>query len=166
MEKALLCADKETETEAVFERNGDNIYRLCRSFMKTREDAEDAVQETFLKLMRSNMRFASAEHEKAWLIVTASNTCRDMLKKRSRRDENIDDHFELAAEQSGDLSEIREAIRALPDKYKTAVFMFYYMGYSTDEIARILSQPPSTVRNHLGRARKMLKNMLGGDNNA
>jgi len=163
MEEALLRADKETEIEAVFKRNGDNIYRLCYSFMKNREDAEDAVQDTFVKLMRSGIVFASKEHEKAWLIVTASNTCKDMLKTHSRGNEDISEHAELAAGEHDPHDEVRAAILRLPAKYKMVVFMYYYMGYGTDDIARILGTPPSTVRNHLSRARKLLKTLLGGD---
>ena len=76
----------------IYERHVDSVYRLCFSFMKNSADAEDMVQETFLRLLSSGKSFESEEHEKAWLIVTASNLCKDTLKKWWRKNENIDDY--------------------------------------------------------------------------
>ena len=57
----------------IYNRNVDTVYRVCFSFMKTRQAAEDMTQETFLRLISSGAAFASPQHERAWLIVTASN---------------------------------------------------------------------------------------------
>ena len=67
---------------AIYNRNVDAVYRVCYSFMKNRADAEDLTQETFLKLLAEERSFENDRHEKAWLIVTASNLCRDFLKKK------------------------------------------------------------------------------------
>ena len=76
----------------VYDRNVDTVYRVCYSFMKNKSDAEDMTQEAFLRLLSTGIQFENQRHEKAWLIVTASNLCKDSLKKWWRKAENIDDH--------------------------------------------------------------------------
>lgn len=152
-----------TKFLAVYNRNADSVYRLCYSFMKNRADAEDLTQETFLKLLAQERTFENERHEKAWLIVTASNLCRDSLKKWWRRHENIDDQVDLGYEQSFGDADLRKALLSLKPEYKTAVYLFYYEGYSTAEIAAHLQCPEATVRSRLSRARGQLRTLLGGD---
>ena len=64
----------------VYSRQVDTVYRVCYSFMKNKADTEDLVQETFLKLLSTKKEFENERHERAWLIVTASNLCKDTLK--------------------------------------------------------------------------------------
>ena len=145
----------------IYNRQVDTVYRICYSFMKNPADSEDMVQETFLKLLSLGKRFENERHEKAWLIVTASNLCKDSLKKWWRKNESIEDHFDTAAEQKQEDS-VLEYILQLPVDYKDAVYMYYYEGYSTAEIASFLKCPEATVRSRLSRARKQLKSMIGG----
>lgn len=149
------------ELADLYHRHVDTVWRVCYSFMKNRADTEDMVQEAFLRAYYADKPFRSEEHEKAWLIVTASNLCRDALKRAWRRDEPLEDHLELAA--PGRDAQVLEAVLALPERYKTAVYLYYYEGYSLKEIASILGCPQATVRTRLARARKQLKQMLGGD---
>jgi len=71
---------KEIDIEDIYNRHVDTVYRVCFMFMKNKQETEDAVQTTFLKLMNSNIAFKDEAHEKAWLIVTASNVCKKQLK--------------------------------------------------------------------------------------
>ena len=144
-----------------YNRHVDMVYRVCYSFMKNQTDTEDMVQETFLRLLSNQKKFADERHEKAWLIVTASNLCKDTLKKWWRTNENIDDYPDLPQKTNGS-SAVMEAILSHSDDYKTAVYMYYYEGYSTAEIAQFLGCPDATVRSRLARARKQLQAMLGG----
>ena len=148
---------------AIYNRHVDTVYRLCFSFMKNKADAEDLVQETFLKLLSEGKVFENERHEKAWLIVTASNLCKDSLKKWWRRNENIEDLQSLGYEQSFADPAIMKAILSLKADYKTAVYMFYYEGYTTAEIAEHLNCPEATVRSRLSRARAQLRTLLGGE---
>lgn len=148
---------------AIYNRHVDTVYRLCFSFMKNKADAEDLVQETFLKLLSEGKGFENERHEKAWLIVTASNLCKDSLKKWWRRNENIEDLQSLGYEQSIADPAIMKAILSLKADYKTAVYMFYYEGYTTAEIAEHLNCPEATVRSRLSRARAQLRTLLGGE---
>lgn len=147
--------------QSIYDRQVDTVYRVCYSFMKHHPDAEDLTQETFLKLLSSGKQFENERHEKAWLIVTASNLCKDALRKWWRRWEEIG-QFEGIPDEERDCT-VYEAILRLKKDYKTVVYMFYYEGYTTAEIAQYLNCPESTVRSRLKRARSQLKTMLGGE---
>ena len=158
---SLLRTDK--EIIEIYNRHADTVYYVCYSFMKNKPETEDMVQETFLRLITSGKTFDNERHEKAWLIVTASNLCKNSLKKHWRRDESIEDNPSLAEKVTASDNEVLEAIMALPQDYKTAVYMYYYEGYSTQEIAQHMGCPHATVRTRMARARKLLKSMLGGE---
>lgn len=157
MDTYLSGTGKEQEFTAVYEMYVDDIYRLCFSFMKNHMDAEDAVQETFLKYYYSEKYFNTEQHLKAWLIVTASNYCKDLLKQAFRKQKNLDDFREIAGEDEQHIDEMMEMVMNLPEKYKTIVYLYYYEGYNSREIARLLHKPDSTIRTYLQKARKILK---------
>lgn len=158
MERSLLRTDK--EVTQLYETYVDMVYRLCFTILKNQFDTENAVQNTFIKLMHHTKPFASTEHEKAWLIVTASNTCKDTLWCASRREESLDLQTELPAPADADpaAGAVLDAVLALPLKYRVPVYLYYYEGYSGAEIAAMLHKPASTIRNHLQEARQNLKN--------
>lgn len=158
---SLLRTDEEI-TE-VYNRHVDTVYRICYSFMKNKPETEDMVQETFLRLITAGKVFENERHEKAWLIVTASNVCKDSLKKWWRRNEPLDENPEIASLSVTPGNPVLDAILELPKVYKVPIYMYYYEGYSTAEIAEYLRCPPGTVKSRLSRARNMLKKLLGGE---
>ena len=83
--------------EDAYARHSGAVYRVAYTYMKNRYDAEDALQETFLRLIRGKVCFENERHELGWLILTCSNVCRDMLKAKARQHEPLDEHTELAA---------------------------------------------------------------------
>ena len=133
------------------------VYQICLVLMKNVPDAEDAAQTVFRKAMEQGKPFRDPEHEKAWLIVTARNECRNQLKHwwRTRRagEEALD---ALVWEQSRD-REVWEQVAALPEPHRLVLYLHYYQGYTTGEIAAMLGENPSTVRSRLAQARKKLK---------
>ena len=145
------------EFAEIYNRHVDTVYRVCFSFMKNAADTEDMVQETFLKLMSCRKVFETKEHEKAWLIVTASNTCKDELRRFKRKMDYISGSLRQQEVYTDDRDGILQAVLALPMKYKEVVYLYYYEGYQTLEIAKLLHCPASTVRNQLSRARELLK---------
>lgn len=157
---SLLRTDEEIMD--IYNRQVDTVYRVCFSFMKTRTDTEDMVQETFLRLMSSGTEFQSEKHEKAWLIVTASNLCKDALRRAWQKHTSIDDLPEIP-QDGPEWNPVLEAILALPADQKTAVYMYYYEGYSSAEIAKAMRCRQGTIRSRLSRARQALKKDLGGD---
>lgn len=151
--------DKQTLAE-IYLRNLDTVYRVCWLCMKNIADTEDAVSDTFVRLMKSDMTFESHDHERAWLIVTARNICRDVLKSPKYKNEPLDENM-LTGENLTDDTLI--AVKELPEKYRTAVYLHYYEGYSCGEIAEMLGSMKSTVISRLARGRKILKKTIGGD---
>ena len=144
----------------MFSRHVKTVYRLCYSYLASPHDAEDATQAVFMKLVDKPRAFDSAEHEKAWLLVVAANHCKDVLKsaQRTRSAAMPSDIADERATTEG--SDVLRAVLALPERYKDCVYLHYYEGYKTDEIARMTDTPPSTVRNRLRDARALLKEAL------
>ena len=145
------------ELAGLYQRRFKMVYQICLMLMKNVPDAEDAAQTVFRKALERNEAFRDPEHEKAWLIVTARNECRDQLKhwwRRNREDESVLDT--LAWEEPGD-GLVWEQVAALPEQHRLVLLLHYYQGYTTDEIAKILGDNPSTVRSRLVQARKKLK---------
>ena len=152
------------DIEQMFRQHAQTVYRVCYSFMGNAADAEDAVQATFMKLIDHPRGFESVDHEKAWLIVCASNLCKDILKSAGRTRVVAMPEQEPADQRQADpIDATLDAVLRLPTKYKDVVYLHYYEGYKTDEIARLLDEKPSTVRNRLRDARGMLRKTLGGE---
>ena len=149
----------------IYTANADRVYRVASLYMKSKHDSEDILQDVFVKLIREvkvGKVFDSPEHEKAWLIVTATNLCKNRLREKRRTDLPLEDYDQLPA-MSRETFYLFDAILSLPEQYKTAVYLFYYEGYRTDEIAAMLRERPAAIRTRLSRARKLLKKELGGD---
>jgi len=146
--------------EEIYERNFTMVYRVSFSYMKNKPDTDDIVSEVFLKLIKIKPVLNNTEHEKAWLLRTASNLCKDFLKNRRHKNKNIDDYENIESENQFEIDETLRIVMTLPERYKNAVYLYYYEGYTTEEIAKILKKPHSTVRNHLHEARKLLKGVL------
>ena len=161
--KSLLRTDR--EIAEVYERNKKTVYRVCFAYMKNTADTEDAVQDTFFRLIKTGKLFENEEHEKAWLIRTATNICKNVLRNWWRRRENLDDYQNLRGNGDIEIDNVFSAVMKLPDKYKTVIYLYYYEGYDSVEISKILEKPQSTIRNHLHEARKILQEKLGGDFN-
>ncbi|MBR2781914.1 MAG: RNA polymerase sigma factor [Oscillospiraceae bacterium] len=161
MNGSLSRTDK--EIAELFERHYRMLYRICFTYMKNAADTEDAVQETFYRLISRQPLFDSPEHEKAWLIRTASNICRNALKHWWRKHEDLADHEDAAESAPPETGDVLQAVMSLPEKYKTAVYLYYYEGYSSAETAELLQKPPSTIRNYLHEARAILRERLGVD---
>ncbi|WP_336789632.1 RNA polymerase sigma factor [Paenibacillus sp. MMO-177] len=150
--------------EEIYKRNIEMIYRICFMYFKNRTDTEDAVQSIFLKLMKSNVSFKDFEHEKAWLIVTAKNHCKDQLKEWWRRRKvDLTSLPESVWRDKNDYpGKVLEQLLALPEKYKIVLYLYYFEGYSVREISNMLNSKESTIQTQLAKGRKLMKLSLGG----
>ena len=139
------------------------VYRAVFSYLHNVSEAEDIVQETFVKLFNTNKSFQSDEHCKAWLIRVAINLSKNLLKSfRYTHTEELD---EAIPTESKEESELAEALSALPPKYRAVIHLYYYEGYSAKEIAEILGISVTTVTTRLARARERLKVLLTAEEN-
>lgn len=154
----------EEEANRAVDRYSDMVRRICLLHLKNETDAEDIFQNVFLKYVLSSVVFESAEHEKAWLIRVTVNACKDHLRSFFRsRMVSLEDLTSQAAEMQTEGREVLEAVLALPGKYRDAVYLHYYEGYTAPEIAQILGKKANTIYTLLSRAREMLRETLGGE---
>ncbi len=149
------------EYERIVKEHIDTIYRIALSYTKTPADADDVVQQTFMKLLTKPASFKDEEHIKKWLIRVCVNECNSMFSSFWRR--NVGPMEEISEEpvfEEEKHSELYEAIKELPAKSRIVVYLFYYEGYATKEIAEIIHIKEATVRTRLAAARKMLRAKL------
>lgn len=150
------------DINAVLNRYSDMVYRLAFSWTKNRCNADDILQDVFLRYIRENRAFESEEHRKAWLIRVTVNRCKDLLRsgwmQKTVPLQDNDLTTQLAQE-----SEVYWAVMKLPKKYRVAVHLYYYEEYSVRQITALLHRKESTVKSHLFRARNLLKAMLEGE---
>lgn len=148
--------DELRHIEYAVEKYSKMLFRICFSILCNKEDAEDALQETFLKYMLKAPLFQDSEHEKAWLIKVATNISKNMCRFNSRHaTENLDELRSIGI--SDDDRDIFELIMHLPSKYKIVLDLYYIEGYKANEIADITNTSPVTVRKRLQYGRKLLK---------
>lgn len=153
-ELSVRPADKDLENLVLIYSN--MLFKLCFTLLRSNADAEDAVSEVIVKYITRAPVFNSDEHKKAWLLRTATNICKDMLRQRKRRNYiNLDDIQEYCkTEESTDI--LSEVLR-LPVKYREVIYLYYIEGYKTKEIADILFITPQAARKRLQYGRDMLK---------
>lgn len=151
-----------TQAEYLVYTYSDLILRLSYTYLKSTHDAEDICQTVFLKYLTAGQKFSDREHEKAWIIRTAVNACKDVLKSGWRtRTCNMEACAEVAAPEMQDDS-LMTAVQSLPDKYRIPLYLHYYEGYKTYEIAEMLGERPATINTRIDRARGKLRTILGG----
>ena len=139
------------------------LLRLAATRLPSAADAEDAVQETFVKLLDRRPVFRDAEHEKAWLIRVTLQRAADLRRRKAREEIPLDDGIEACAPEREMETELLSAVRALPEKYGAVIHLYYYEGYSIKEIAKLLGLPAPTVGTRLARGRERLRKMLKED---
>ncbi|MBQ8519359.1 MAG: sigma-70 family RNA polymerase sigma factor [Agathobacter sp.] len=145
------------------ENYSNTVYRAAYQYCGNKSDAEDVVQNTFIKLLQEKKDFESEEYLKRWLIRVAVNEAKNISmsfwKKRisSLEDNQVEKTYEF---HSNEQSDLYEAVMHLPAKYRIVVHLYYFEDYSTKEIAEILKIKETTVQTQLMRARGKLKEML------
>lgn len=147
----------------IYERNVNDVYKLCFSYLKNSHDSEDAVSMVFCRMMQKCPNFENTEQEKAWLMVTACNECKSILRSMKRHPKvDISDIPETAMTENYEKSEMLETIMELDEKYSSVLYLHFYLGYSLTEIAKITKQNTSTVRSRLFYGKKRLAAIIGG----
>ena len=137
------------------------IFRLAYARTGSRADAEDIMQEVFVRLLRAGPDFADRAHARAWLLRVAANCANDWFRAPWRRREGpLTDALPAPEHEDGG---VVEAVLALPAKYRTAVHLYYYEELSVTEIAKITGKSESAVKSRLFRARAMLREALKED---
>lgn len=151
----------QTEFRQLFDTYSKLVYSVAFSYMKNQSDSNDIMQEVFLKLFQ-NLPQLEKSNLKAWLITVTANNCKNVLRSAwFSRTFSLDDADEPSCEQDfGEGSDLFHAVMKLPEKDRIPIHLYYYEGYSTSEIAKILKIKESTVRVRLMRTREKLKHLL------
>lgn len=146
-------------------RYADMVYRLAVLNTRNKYEAEDVFQEVFLKLFRHKESICNEEHLKAWLIRVTVNQCKSLAvtvwnKRRISMDAVAEQGEEMQADEGE--SEVYEAVKKLPPKYREVIHLFYYEELQIREIAAVLERNEATIKTQLARGRQMLEKMLKG----
>ena len=140
--------------------HADSVTRVCYMNLNSLSDAEDAWQNTFIKLWRSRQMWNKPENElHKWLVTVALNECRDIKRKLFHRSHFDIDELNVTYTEDFD-REVVTAVKALPEKYSSVIYLYYFEGYDIREISSILSANENTVKSRLKRGREMLKGVL------
>ena len=151
--------DHSDRLEELLDRHEDTLFRAALAILGDVQEAEDAVQDTFLRYLEKRPELRDGDHEKAWLLKVTANRCKSLLRTRKRHPAvELLDIYPVPEEEGS--RELMEAILTLPANQRSAVHLHYYEGYTSEEIGAILGQRPGTVRSHLSRARDALRRYL------
>jgi len=161
------------DLDRIMDAYGTHILRVCYLYLKDYHLAQDAVQETFLRVYTRYSSFRSESSEKTWIMRIAMNICKDMMRKKSYREppkpfsEYMEKDPDATPEEAAvDLDEnitLLNAVEALPEIYHQTILLYYYSGFKAEEIAKIQKTAVSTVNVRLKRARDMLRVSLGDE---
>lgn len=136
-----------------------SVLRFAYSYVKNRSDAEDIAQEVFVTFMQKAPKFATEAKKKSWLMTVTSNKCKDFLK--SGWNKKIVEMPDNLSYMQAEKSDLLSFVLSLEDKYRVPIHLFYYEGYSIEEIAWITKKKPATIGTQLKRGRAILKDKIG-----
>lgn len=144
----------------VYMENKNSVYRLALTYLHSQSEAEDVCHDVFIKMIEHKISIFPGK-EKSWLLTVTANECKNRLRfwKRHGREE-LTDSIPVKETESTD---IVETVMSLSVKERTVIYLYYYEGYTAEEIAGILKITASAVRSRMERARKHLKSKLEGE---
>ena len=160
-------------TEAAFERLIDRyeskVYRLCCSLLRDPDQAQDAAQESLVRVWKALAKYDQRASLSTWIYTITRNRCLTAIERRRDLDSLSDSEVQLQAEaaqavgpepEQDHLAMLRELVEALPERYRRVLTLFYYEERSVAEVALMLGQPEGTVKTNLHRARAALDEQL------
>ena len=156
------------EVEQIYQHYSDMVFRVALIYMKNQDDAYDIVHNVFEKMLQKRLHFKDDEHMKAWLIRVTINMCKNLLKSACRnRQVSLEEQQEKGCDYAycdGDekeqKEEILQAILNIKPVFREVIYLYYYEGYNTKEIGKIVGTNASTIRSRLAKAREILAQIL------
>ncbi len=143
----------------MYEKYSKSVYSVCLLYLKSKEDAEEAVTETYIRLIKHRPDFENDAHAKSYLIKMSINICKNLLKSGWKK--NVVHNEDVLLYMTTPQEEgIIEEVLSLSPKYRVVIYMHYYEGYSAREIADIMNISLSAVLSRLSRGRGKLKEIL------
>ncbi len=145
--------------EQTIKKYSPSMLKTAFSLLKSTADAEDAVQDAFIKLITKAPEFENDEHCKAWLLRVTVNISKNMLKSAKRKNLPLTEEIPYSEKSDG----VLPYVLSLDEKYRAVIHLYYYENYSINEIGEIMSLSSATVGTRLARGRKMLEKLLKED---
>ena len=140
---------------------GPAVYRLAFARTGSRADAEDVMQEVFVRLLKARPDFTDQEHAKAWLLRVAINRARDISRSFWKRNRiSIEECMEEIPFENQEEHDLLETVMKLPEKYREVIHLYYYEELSVKEISEILRITEGSVKMRLSRGRKFLRDVV------
>lgn len=159
----------ERQLETLIDEHGDYILRLCYTYLKDWQIAEELTQDTFFRFYKSSNRFRRTSSDRTYLYRIAVNRCKSYLVtwrykqlffgKLTHRIEHTN-YVEQQMIEQNNRRTLYEKIDQLPIKYREVLLLFHYMDLTTKEISSVLNMSENTVKTRLRRARMQLGEML------
>lgn len=147
--------------EALIERYQKSLYAAAFNICQNPEDANDVVQDTFIRYYTSQKEFRDEEHLKAWLLRVAVNQSKDLARSFWRRNRiSIEEYAGEIPFESQEDRDLFEAVMGLPEKYRDVIHLYYYEDLSVKEIAQILRLSQGSVKMRLSRGRSFLRDVF------
>lgn len=154
---------KEEDIERMINTYGNMLFRICIVILCNEQDAEDVVQDTSIKYLTKAPVFYDTDHEKAWLITTATNRCKNMRRYNLNRKHMDISKLQLYCKDEENYG-LLDNLMKLPNKNKTVLLLYYVEGYKVEEIARILTITTSAVKKRLQRGRELIREKYRKEN--
>lgn len=152
-----LFNSKKPNIDAVFLQYGDTIYRVALARLANDADAQDVMQDVFVKYISKNPSFNDSDHQKAWFIKTAINCCNDVVRRQRHANHlPLDTAYNVAAKDDN-VSDLLSLLAQLPPIYKDVVILHSLEGFTLEQTAKILKISLSAAKMRLSRAREILK---------
>lgn len=156
MQQVISTTEIEIDIDRIVDTYGNMLFRICLVILCNESDAEDVVQDTFIKYLSKAPTFNDSEHEKAWFITVATNRCKNMRRYNIiRRHLDIND-LQLYCKNEENYG-LLEALMNLPHKQKVVLLLHYVEGYKVEEIAKVLNITVAAAKKRLQRGRELIR---------
>ena len=157
----IYATSRDEDIKETVAKYRDSVLRFAYTYLKNRSDAEDIAQEVFVTYIEKPPICETEEKKKAWLMQVTANKCKNVLSSVwKKRVTELPDDLAYMPRQNADIIRF---VMSLERKYRIPIHLFYYEGYSIEEIARLMNARTATVGTWLARGRKQLRDMVGDD---
>lgn len=155
----MLSKMSAQDFEWIYEKYKNLLFRIAFTMLKNCDDAEDVLQEVFIKRVYNAPVFETDEHEKRWLIRVTINLCKNHLMSFWNRNRTEIEDIEVMESWQLDSEEklLLQEVIFLPEKHRVAIYLHYFEGYTCKEIAQMLGSRESTIKMRLKKGRELLK---------
>lgn len=148
----------------LYQKYASIVFRTAYNFLLNKDDAEDIVQEVFIKYFISNKAFNDDNHEKAWILTVTANLSKNVLRSKSRQNLELDDTIKIVDHKFDKAItnhlDLEEAMIRLTANQRLVIYLFYYEQIPIKNIAKIMKSNENTVKSHLLRAKSKMKTYL------